>query len=77
MVLFRFFMALMPIAASVPRTVDTMAAAKVIWRVVVKAPMIVSSWKHSAYHFEGEAAPDNAGFGIIKRKHDQDEDRQI
>ena len=51
MVLFRFFIALMPIAASVPRTVDTMAAVKVICRVVVKAPMIVSSWKHSAYHF--------------------------
>ena len=50
--LFFFFMALIPIAASVPSSVEIIAAASVIWIVVTKAFVIVSFLKHSAYHFK-------------------------
>ena len=45
-------MALIPIAASVPSSVEIIAAASVIWIVVAKAFVIVSFLKHSAYHFK-------------------------
>ena len=47
---FFFFIALIPIAARVPMTVEITAASRVICRVVAKAVMIVSLWKHLLYH---------------------------
>ena len=49
-VLFLFFIVLIPIAAIVPMIVAIRAAARVIWIVVQKAFMIVSLWKHLLYH---------------------------
>jgi len=48
----RFFIALMPMAASVPISVESTAAQSVICSVMISAFMIVLSVKQEAYHFK-------------------------
>lgn len=66
MVRFFFFMALMPIAASVPMAVETMAAVSVTCRVVTNAFMMVSSVKQEAYHLSVKPPHTTRDFELLK-----------
>ena len=60
--------ALIPIAAIVPRIVEMTAAARVIWIVVMKADMIVSLWKQLTYHLNVNPPQDTLDLELLNDK---------